>query len=87
MQFVCRENQGKNTDTPSEYLIFTAFPRQQRLRECALSIASYAHCLSRSCSSDVLPLTCSANKCQRNSKILNVQLLINPLNTVRICFI
>ena len=36
----------KATDTHSEYVILIAFPRQQWLRERALSITLYVHCLS-----------------------------------------
>jgi len=36
----------KATDTHSEYKIFTAFPRQQWLRERALILRLYVHCQS-----------------------------------------
>jgi hypothetical protein len=36
----------KATDTHSEYIILTAFPMQQWLRERALILHLYVHCLS-----------------------------------------
>jgi hypothetical protein len=37
----------KATDTHSEYVILIAFPRQQWLRERALVLCLYVHCLPR----------------------------------------
>ena len=44
MHFACWIT--KATDTHSEYVIFIAFPRQQWLRERALLLHVYVHCLS-----------------------------------------
>ena len=38
------------TDTQSEYVIITAFPRRQRLRERAAILRLYVYCFSPYCS-------------------------------------
>jgi hypothetical protein len=40
------DNEGKNTDTHSEYVILIAFPRQKWLHEHASMLRLYVHCLS-----------------------------------------
>ena len=37
---------NKATDTHSDYVIITAFPQQQWLRESAIILLSYLYCLS-----------------------------------------
>ena len=49
MRFECWKTKATNIHTHSEYLILTAIPQQQYLRERASILRSYVHCLS--CSS------------------------------------